>query len=270
MKYLLLVSILMFATIACGQSPTAQPSPQPSPSPAVDPTNPCKDEKEILFRKPYKIKVVTGTSSATARVADYVEFNTMEPIYTMEEFPQEAFPKNTSIYAVVTRRETRRFPLVRGKLEIALEPLLTWDNRKIEMGIARHPDLTPSEAGLSEKELARRNKRVSKPCQPYDPQRSNCVAGRGDAAVSAAVTAIAGGAGTAISFVPKNNDTTFIAATSFFQVAKDLGNLLAGTDVEISKDAIFDLVLLEHTKVCMIPKKGPENNNNNQRTPTGN
>lgn len=252
MKYLLVVAILMSATVASGQSRIVRPR-------TANSIVLCRDQKTppktILFRDSYKIKVVTGSSSSSARIGDYVEFKTMEPIYTDDSVPLEAFPANTPIYAVVTRRETRHFPLVRGKLEIGLEPLLTWDNQKIEMGIKRHDPLTMSETGLSETELARRNRRASKPCQPYDPNRSNCVAGRGDATVSVVVTAIAGGAGTAVSALAKNDETRFIAATSFFQVAKDLGNLLNGTDVDINKDEIFELVLLEDTKVCMLPKK---------------
>jgi hypothetical protein len=100
MKYLFLASFFVFGTLANAQSFI-----YPRPSPEVLVT--CRDgskPKPILLKDFYKIKVVTGTSSETARVADYVEFTTMEPIYSDEPYPSILFDKGTAIYAVVTRR----------------------------------------------------------------------------------------------------------------------------------------------------------------------
>jgi hypothetical protein len=241
MKYLLLICFLAFATVANAQFDS---------NPKL-----CRGKSKpipILQKPSFKIKAANSVNSATARVADYVEFTTMEPIYSNEDYPTILFDKGTSIYAVVTRREHRHFPMVRGKLEIALEPLMGWDNRRIEMAITRHGELTRNETGrVSQEELHKRNKGINKPCK-VDPH--NCVAARGNAEVSLLVTAVAGGAGAAVSSVAKDDDTKFIAATSFFSIAKDLGNLLNGTDVGIVKDEIFNLQLKADSDFCAIPK----------------
>jgi hypothetical protein len=244
MKYLLLICLLAFATVANAQSGS---------NPKL-----CRDKSEpirILLKPSFKIKAANSVNSATARVADYVEFTTMEPIYSDEDYPVMLFDKGTSIYAVVTRREHRHFPMVRGRLEIALEPLMSWDNRRIEMAITRHGELTRNETGrVSQEELQKRNKGINKPCK-VDPY--NCVAARGNAEVSLLVTAVAGASGAAVSSVAKDDDTKFIAATSFFSIAKDLGNLLNGTDVGIVKDEVFNLQLKAGSDFCAIPKQKP-------------
>jgi hypothetical protein len=256
MKYLLLlVSVFVFATVASAQSSGYYlPPPRIAPTPCMDGTEPIR----ILLKDSYKIKAMNSVSSETARVADYVEFKTMEPIYSVGPYPAILFEKDTPIYAVVTRRNHRHFPLVRGKLEIALEPLMTWDNRRIEMAIARYGLLKGTETGFrDQKDLDKRNKGINKPCKI--DTTTDCVAGRGNAAVSVVVTAIAGASGAAVSAVAKDDDTKFIAATSFFSVAKDLGNLLNGTDVGIAKDEIFNLTLKKDSAaVCKVPKPKPE------------
>jgi hypothetical protein len=55
------------------------------------------------------------------------------------------------------------------------------------------------------------------------------------------VPAIAAAASGVLTSAASDEDTEFIAATAFFSIAKELGNLLNGTGVEISKDEIFDL-----------------------------
>ena len=69
----------------------------------------------------------------------------------------------------------------------------------------------------------------------------NCVAGRGNAEVGILVTAVAAGASAAVAALADEEETVLVAATGFFAVAKDVATLLAGTDVEIAKDEIFDL-----------------------------
>lgn len=254
MKHLVLVSFLSLATIANAQSGYNLLPPQLG-------STQCRDKSEpipILLKDSFKIKAANSVSSATARVADYVEFRTMEPIYSDGPYPAILFDKETPIYAVVTRRNHRHFPLVRGKLEIALEPLLTWDNKRIEMAIARHGKLTETETGsLEQKEMDKRNKRINKPCKVdrENRVRDNCVAGRGNAEVSIVVTAVAGASGAAVSALAKDDDTKFIAATSFFSIAKDLGNVLNGTDVGIGKDEIFNLRLKPGSSFCAMPKE---------------
>lgn len=211
MKHLCLISILALTAVsAAAQSRIYRP-------------RPCKPVP-ILVRNPYKIKAVNGVSSKTARVADYVEFQTMEPIYSDETYPTSVFDKGTSIYAVVTERKHRHFPLVRGKLELALEPLFLWDGNKLEMGIARHGPLrlNRDERMLGEDEqrkLATRNRRVSKPCQF---ERTNCVAGRGDATVSIIVSGIAAAGPAGVTSVSKKEETRFIAATRFLTSQRTL------------------------------------------------
>ena len=249
MKYLFLVSFFALTTVANAQSGSYPPQPQTG-------TTQCRDGSKpipILLKDSFKIKAANSVNSGTAKVADYVEFRTMEPIYTDEPHPEILFGENTAIYAVVTRRKHRHFPLVRGKLEIALEPLLTWDNKQIHMAIARHGELKEAETGrLSQKDLDERNKGINKPCKV---NTHNCVAGRGNAEVSVVVTAVAGASGAAVSSVAEDDDTKFIAATSFFSIAKDLANLLNGTDVGITKDEIFNLKLRQDSHFCKMPKK---------------
>ena len=60
----------------------------------------------------FKIKTVVGANSATAREADYVEFKTMEKIYSIENPPKVLFDKDTSIFGYVTHRKKRRFPRI--------------------------------------------------------------------------------------------------------------------------------------------------------------
>lgn len=215
-------------------------------------------EVPILLKNPFKINVVTGVSSGTARVADYVEFKTMEKIYSREPYPKVVFDKDTPIYAVVTRRKHRHFPLVRGKLEIALKPLVDWDGHEIEIGIARHGKIVLSKEEsekLSEqnrkKELDNLNKARNKPCKV---ERANCVAGRGNAAVAPIVPAFAASSAAAIAAIAEEDETRFIAATAFFSIAKELGDLLNGTDVVISENEIFDLHIREGSTICQMPE----------------
>lgn len=67
------------------------------------------------------------------------------------------------------------------------------------------------------------------------------MAGRGNAEIAILVPTIAAAAGGIVTAVADNDETEFIAATAFFSIARELGNLLNGTDVEIAKDEIFDL-----------------------------
>jgi hypothetical protein len=250
MKYFLLISICTFATVANAQSRYYPPARQ------IGAANRCRDGSKpipILQKDSFKLRAANSVSSETARVADYLEFRTMEPVYSDQDYPTVLFEKDTSIYAVVTRRKNRHFPFVRGKLEIALEPLRTWDNKRIEMAIARLGKLDETVTGrLGPKELEKRNKGINKPCKVNE---HNCIAGRGNATVSVVVTAIAGASGAAVSAVSKDDDTKFIAATSFFSIAKDLGNLLNGTDVGIGKDEIFNLQFGQGSAVCAVPKE---------------
>jgi hypothetical protein len=267
MKSLFVLMILAFATVtASAQSRIIRPG-----QTQVD-FLPCKlggKPLPILLRKPFKIKAMTLLDSGTARVGDYVEFQTMEAIYTSgdtpndarENFPEEIFPKSTSIFGVVTARKHRHFPLVRGYVEIALEPLVTWDGREIQMGIRRRgtTNLTEKESQEltrreQETEKEKRRKNISKPCRV---ERENCVGGRRNAEVAPTVTAVAGAASAGVLSLAKEEETRFIAATGFFTLAKDLGNLLNGTDAEIAPNEIFDLVIKAGSSFCKIPKPKP-------------
>lgn len=189
----------------------------------------------------FKIKAVNGVSSKTAREADYVELKTMEPIFSTGKPRVVLFDKDTPIYGLVTRRKSRHFPLRRGKLELQLERLVNWNGDEIEIAISRHGPLVPID----------RPKQRNDPCET---PRKNCVAGRGNAEVGILVPAVAAGAGGAVAALADKEETTFIAATALFSVAKELGNLLNGTDLEIAKDEIFDLTIdAKQQTVCAMP-----------------
>ena len=229
MKYLLLLATLVFAGVntfaQCRYGGTRVP---------------------ILQNHPFKIKAMSGVSSRTARVADYVEFTTMENIYSIEYYPKVLFAKDTPIYAVVTQRKHRHFPFVGGKLELGLNPLVNWDGGQIEMAIARHG---PIDALRTESVRERRARNI--PCRD---DRENCVAGRRNPSVAPVVTAVAGAGTGTIAAIAGDDKTRFIAATAFFSIAKEVGDLLNGTDAEINKDEIFDLYI-KQTYVCVLPEK---------------
>lgn len=215
---------------------------------AQTPTNNCTEfgGKSVPILQPgtrkFKIKAVNGVSSKTAREADYVEFKTMEPIYSSGNPPVVLFPKETPIYGLVTLRKSRHFPLRRGKLELQLERLVNWNGDEIEIAISRHGPLVPID----------RPKQRNDACET---PRKNCVKGRGNAEVGILVPAVAAAAGGALAALADEEETTLIAATALFSVAKELGNLLNGTDLEIAKDEIFDLTIeAKQQTVCAMPE----------------
>jgi hypothetical protein len=85
-------------------------------------------------------------------------------------------------------------------------------------------------------------------------QSLDTTAWRVNAPVAPVVTAIAGGASGVVAAIGKEEETRFIAATTFFSLAKELGNVLTGTDVEVAKDEIFDLII-ETRSVCALYDK---------------
>jgi hypothetical protein len=219
----------------------------------VQPVQPCYPYEGTLVNilnphgRRFKIKTVVGVSSATAREADYVEFQTMENIYSVGDPDKKTppvllFEKGTPIYGVVSVRKSRHFPFKRGKLELVLQPLVNWNGEKYELGIARHGVIRATD----------KPKRRNDPCKETDIPNP-CVAGRGNAEVAPLVAATAAGGAAALAALADEEETLFIAATAFFAIAKDVGNLLNGTDVGIAKDEIFDLVI-ENKKVCALKK----------------
>jgi len=261
MKYSLFGLVLLLAgTTAFAQSRIIRPAP-------IDVCKEYGGEYSTILPSPYsnearrfKIKAAGTVSSETAREADYVEFRLMQDIYSVgaDKTATVAFPKETPVFGVVTFRRSRHFPVVRGKLELQLEPLVNWNGERIELAIARHGPIRRSEA-----ETKNDRKQRNDPCKKTDNPYQNCVAGRGNAQVSALVTALAGAGTAAVTSLSKEEETRFIAATAFFNVAKDLANLLNGTDVQVSKDEVFDLVL-GTTSVCVL-KKPPDGQE--QKTP---
>jgi hypothetical protein len=240
MKLFFLLAVLVFASIS-----TFAQSRSPVTSGIIPPcSHPGSKKVHIFVRNPYKIKAMTTVSSERARVADYVEFQTMEKIYSTDDFPQLLFDSGTTIYGIVTWRKHRGFPFRRGHLEIALEPLFDWLGTPIQMGIRRHGQVR------EENDEKRRNK----PCEKALNGR-DCVAGRRDAKVAPIVPAVAAAGATAVGAFADDDDTRFIAATAFFSIAKEVGELLNGTDAEIRKDEIFDLYLNKDSFVCSVPKK---------------
>ena len=131
-----------------------------------------------------------------------------------------------------------------------LEPFVNWDRKEIQMAIGRRGPIHTTEARESTKERKARNN----PCK--DPTYK-CVAGRRNASVSPIVPAVAGAGSGAVAAISDDSKTRFIAATAFFSVAKEVGELLNGTDAEISKDEIFDLYITTPS-VCKLPKPKDE------------
>ena len=195
----------------------------------------------------FKIKTTVGVNSSTAREADYVEFQTMENIYAVakDKPPQVLFEKGTPIYGVVTLRKSRHFPFKRGKLELILEPLVNWNGEKLDLIISRHGPVRTAD----------KPKRRNDPCK--ETEGGNCVAGRGNAEVAPLVPAVAVGGAAALAAIAEEEDTSFIAATAVFTIAKEIGNLLNGTDVGIAKDEIFDLALAP-TQACARRMEEPQ------------
>jgi hypothetical protein len=75
--------------------------------------------------------------------------------------------------------------------------------------------------------------------------------------VSVLVTAVAGAGPAAVGALAKEEETRFIAATALFNIAKDLGNLLNGTDVSVTKDEVLDLFF--GTSMVCAPPTQPKN-----------
>src|ERR1044072_3640266 len=130
-KFLILLLTVFATGRALAQTPTAN-----SPN--------CTEYggKSVPILQPgtrkFKIKAVNGVSSKTAREADYVEFKTMEPIYSTGNPPVVLFAKDTPIYGFVIFRKSRHFPIRKGKLELRLEPLINWNGDDIQIAISRH------------------------------------------------------------------------------------------------------------------------------------
>lgn len=245
MKPFLTVGLILSASLSSfAQSRIILPAPPRNAPVASCPFSKLKPVP-ILVRNPYKIKAASVTSSENARVADYVEFQTMEDIYSMEKYPKVLFKAGTTIFAIVTWRKHRGFPFRRGQLEIGLQPLVNWDGTEVQIGIRRHGMVRPEpdEAKL-------RNKPCRKAVDGID-----CVAGRRDAKVAPIVPAMAGAAATAVTALAKDDDDTrFIAATAFFSIAKEIGELLNGTDALIRQNEIFDLYIDPGSAVCRVPE----------------
>ena len=213
MKYLFLVFILF-----CSTSYISAQTPLKNPDGCWE----FGGRRVAIMQFPgrrFKIKTVVGANSATAREADYVEFKTMEKIYSIESPPVVLFDKDTPIFGYVTHRKKRRFPRNHAEIELRLEPLINWNGDRIEMAILRHgPVKSPDKP-----------ERRNDPCESTDRPEQNCVAGRGISPVAPIFTSIAGVATGTVAAIAKDDETRFIAATTFFSLAKELGNILAET-----------------------------------------
>lgn len=218
----------------------------------------CKKALPLYLKNPYKIKAVNGVSSSTARVADYVEFQIMEDVYSQfkaddvsaptekdptakkDLLPIVLIPKSSSIFGVVLRREHRHFPVIQGHLEVILEPLKTWDGSLVKVSIARHPHL--------KEETSKQERNNNAPCKLAT---ENCVAGRTNRSVAPVVPAIATAGTGAIAALSKNDTTRAIAATALLSIVaqKDISELISGTDADIMKDEIFDMTITP-TDLC--------------------
>lgn len=196
----------------------------------------------ILATEAFKIKLAQTVSSASARESDYVEFVTLEDIYsvgTEECKTQVLIPKGTSVFGVVTRRKHRHFPFVGGKLEVKLEDLKVWDGRRIHISIARHPSMG------------------NDPPKPCKDAASNCLAGRRNATVAPIVPATATTGSAIVAAVARSSTTRVLAATALFSLTAQggIGDLLNGTDAQLTKDEVFDMQIAPGSAMTPPPKK---------------
>jgi hypothetical protein len=213
-------------------------------------TTPCAAGTPLTIgtAKAYKIKSVGTVTSSTARPSDYVEFTTMEDVYSEPEGPcpaQVMIPKGTSVFGIVVDRKHRHFPFTNGKLTVQLVPYNTWDNQNITLSISRKDPLR------NDCEAGKRKAGASAP-------QGNCVAGRANANVAAVIPATAAG-GTAVLGALSDTPTgRIIAATALFAIIsqQNVGDLVNGTDAQIAKDEVFDMKIDGPVKIVPPPAGG--------------
>lgn len=219
--------ILIFGLTVLAQRPSESPSPSPTPTP-------CGKEKfDILIKNPYKIKVEQAVSSSTARRDDYVQFTTLEDVYSVAELncpTKVLIEKGTSIYGRVVIRKHRHFPLVNGRLEIKLLPIKTWDATLVHVDLRRHLS-----DGNNWKDTCKSLKDSRK--------EGNCIAGRRNAVVAPIVPAIAATGGGAVSLIAEDTTSKVLGATAFFTLAEKVGDLLNGTDAALGAGEILDMYI---------------------------
>ncbi len=233
------------------QTEATQTSVQTTPTP---PPCPVGTRLDIALRNPYKIKLAQTISSSTARVSDFVEFTTLEDIYSVKTDVCPArvlLAKGTSVFGVVTLGKHRHFPFVGGKLEVRLVAIKTWDGDKINVEISRYlpPNLHEDE------ELAKEGRRNS--CEELTV---NCVRGRRNTVVAPLVPGTATVTGTAVTAVVARELTTkVILATTFLTLASqpNVGELLNGTDAQLSKDDVYNMEIIGPASATVPPPKAP-------------
>jgi len=216
----------------------------------------------VTADRPFKIKLEKTVSSATARESDYVQFTTLEPIYSTravklgkntstaeDKCPFVLFDKGTSIFGVVTRRKHRRFPFRNGELEVQLDPLKNWDGNIIQVAIKRH-EPPP-------------RKDPPKTCKEGD---SRCLAGRKNAPVAPVVPGIATAGSSVVAGVADDKTTRIIAVSGIFTLVGQGGiaELLNGTDAALEAGEVFDLIIAPGLTVIPTPKE-PEKPKTDQR-----
>ncbi|MCU1267990.1 MAG: hypothetical protein JWM21_4308 [Acidobacteria bacterium] len=206
--------------------------------------NSCPDGRLLAIRiqNPYKIKAAGTVTSSTARPDDYVEFTTMEDIYSIAEDgckAQVLIPKGTSLFGFVELRKHRHFPLVDGKLTVRLRPYKAWDGETVDLSISRkNPRRNDCVPGT------RKGKNLATPPE-------NCIAGRANANVAALVPAAAAMGTAILAAVAKTTAGKILAATALFTIVaqQNVGDLLNGTDAQINKDEVFDVEIVKPVKI---------------------
>lgn len=192
--------------------------------------------------KHFKIKLARTITSATARESDYVEFTTLEDIYSVpkDDCPVVLVAKETSVFGVVTRRKHRHFPFKKGELEIRLDPLKMWNGFEVPLEIVRHPPIP--------------GKKAPKSCKGII---SNCVAGRKNAVVAPVVPATAASGGAVVAAVAENAATKIIALSGLFTLlsAGEIGEFLNGTDAVVEEGEVFDMKIPANVEVVPPPKE---------------
>jgi hypothetical protein len=199
---------------------------------------------DIDSSRPFKIKLTRTVSSATARASDYVEFTTLEDIYSVGgndcATPQVLIPKETSVFGYVKKSKHRHFPFVNGSLEVQLEPLINWDGHPIIISVVRRTPVP--------------NEKAPKPCKTVP---TNCLAGRKNPSVAPVVAGIAAAGAAVVTAVAGSSATRIVAATGFFTLLSqsDVAQILNGADAGLDENEVFDLVIAAHQIMKPAPKK---------------
>jgi hypothetical protein len=198
----------------------------------------------IDTREPFKIALAQTVSSATARASDYVQFTTLEDIYSTDRVTAACLPvlipKGTSVFGLVTDRKHRHFPFINGRLEVEPVKLKVWNGDELDITIERHTAVSGHKAPRA--------------CRGGN---TKCIAGRKNGATAPIVAGVAAAGAAAIAAAAGKDTTRIIAATALFTILSqtDVAQILNGTDAELDEKEVFDMrITTRNAKMPPLPK----------------